>query len=296
MQQNDFLDQDFLQKLEQISLLSRKVFHGLLKGERRSKKKGVSIEFADYRDYVPGDDLRFLDWNIYGRLERLFIKLFQEEEDLNVFFLVDSSESMNFGTPSKWIYAKKLVAALSYVALMGLDRISVAAFAGNVHDHLPLMRGKHAVWRLFEFLRNLDIHSQEPTNLEQACRTFAMQSKSSGMIILLSDFMDPGGYEEGLKFFASRNHDVLAIQILSPEEIQPTLVGDIRLVDCETASTVDLSISAHLLTRYDHILHGYLQQLKDWCVRHDIFYLFTSTEQSFEDLVLKYLRNLGMVH
>ena len=151
MANDSLLDQEFMHKLEQLALFSRKVFRGLLKGERRSKKKGVSIEFADYRDYVPGDDLRFLDWNIYGRLERLFIKLFQEEEDLNILFLLDGSRSMTFGSPSKFDYGKKVAAALGYIALANLDRVAVSVFSSQLDHLFPLSRGKQSAWRLFDF-------------------------------------------------------------------------------------------------------------------------------------------------
>lgn len=294
MNQIDFLDHEFLQKLEHLSLLSRKVFRGLLKGERRSKKKGISIEFADYREYVPGDDLRFLDWNIFGRLGSLFIKLFQEEEDLNIYFLLDISASMDFGNPTKFLYAKKLVAALGYIALNGLDRVSVSVFSNDIHDSFPLSRGKTSVWKFFNFLNQVQITDQ-PTDLYQSCRAFAYRTKGSGILIVLSDFLDPNGYEHALPFFINANRDVFVLQILSDDEINPKLTGDIRLVDSEVNSEVDLSISNNLLNRYHQILQGYLTQLQTWCFQREILYLLANTNQPFEDLVLQYFRKIGMI-
>lgn len=295
MNQTEFLDAEFLQKLENLSLLSRKVFRGLLKGERRSKKKGISIEFADYREYVPGDDLRFLDWNIYGRLGALFIKLFQEEEDLNVHFFLDASCSMDFGNPTKFIYAKKLIAALGYIALGGLDRVSVSAFADDVQESFPLSRGRAAIWKFFDFLSKIPIAADKPTDFYQSCRSYAYRTKGSGIVVVLSDFLDPHGYERALPFFINPHRDVFIVQILSDEEMNPKLTGDIRLIDSEIASDVDLSISSGLLHRYQQILHGYIHQLQTWCFQREILYLLAPTHQPFEDLVLQYFRKIGML-
>lgn len=200
---------------------------------------------------------------------------------------------MNYGNPNKLLYAKKVLAALGYIALNNLDRVAVGGFSSNIDHYFPLARGKQSAWRLFEFLEN--ISPGNDTDLYQACRSFALRFKSSSMIILISDFMDPAGYEQALKFFATGNKDVFIIHIVSPQEITPTLAGDLRLVDSETGQQTDLSISDTLLKRYQHILHGYIQELQSWCSKHDMFYLYTSTEQSFEDLVLRYLRRIGML-
>ena len=296
MQEESFLDKEFMNKLEALSLFSRKVFRGLLKGERRSKKKGVSIEFADYRDYTPGDDLRFLDWNIYGRLERLFIKLFQEEEDLNIYFLLDRSASMGFGSPEKFFYSKKLLASLAYIALSNLDRVAVATFCADVDSFFPISRGKQSAWRLFEFLAKISCDTQgQVTDLYKSCRSFSMKFKNPGIVIVLSDFMNEEGFEKALSFFATSAKDTFLFHILSQEEIHPDVTGDIRLVDCETKQPVDVSISDRLLREYQSILQGYIQKLHDWSNKHDIFYMYTSNQQSFEDLVMKYLRKIGMI-
>ncbi|NUM37079.1 MAG: DUF58 domain-containing protein [Candidatus Brocadiae bacterium] len=296
MAEQSFLDKEFMNQLEQLSLFSRKVFRGLLKGERRSKKKGVSIEFADYRDYTPGDDLRFLDWNIYGRLERLLIKLFQEEEDLNIYFLLDRSPSMKFGSPEKFLFSKKLLAALAYIGLINLDRVAVGSFCSDLDYFFPLSRGKQSVWRLFEFLESIPCASGgEVTDLYKSCRSFATKFKSSSMVILLSDFMNEEGFEKALSFFATASKDTFLFHILSQEEINPALAGDLRLVDSETLSYTDVSISDALLKKYQAILRGYIQKLHDWSNKHDIFYSYTSNKQSFEDLVMKYLREIGML-
>ena len=289
----ELLDSEFMKALERLSLVSRKIFRGLLKGERRSKKKGVSIEFEDYRNYVLGDDLRFLDWNIFARLDRLFLKLFQEEEDLNIFFLIDGSESMNFGTPTKFLYAKKIAAALGYVALGNLDRVAAGIFSSDLHHVFPLTRGKNAAWRLFHFLQ--ETPAEGATDLCTSLRSFALRFKSSGIVIILSDYMDPAGVKNAFKFFSSRQYDLFVVQILSQEELQPQLVGDIRLLDSETDAGTDLSISAELLQRYQLILQGFQEHLRRFCHRQDIFYTWTSNQVPFEELVLRYMKGIGLL-
>ena len=182
------LDAHFLARLEQLELVSRKIFLGHMKGERRSKRKGQSVEFADYRNYVKGDDLRFLDWNLYARLDRLFIRLFLEEEDLHFHILIDSSLSMDFGKPTKLHYAKQVAAALAFVGLVNMDRVVVEAFNERSTQCLPAVRGRKSLWRVLDFLQKVEAGG--PGNLREALRVFSMKSSGKGIVVLLSDFMD----------------------------------------------------------------------------------------------------------
>ena len=162
------LDPQFLARLEQLELSSRKIFQGRMKGERRSKRKGQSVEFADYRNYVVGDDLRFLDWNLYARLDRLFLRLFMEEEDLHVHVLVDNSLSMDFGTPTKLHYARQVAAALGFIGLVNLDRVVVQAFNDRLTQTSPVLRGRRSLWRLLDFLGQ--VRPAGPSNLARALK------------------------------------------------------------------------------------------------------------------------------
>src|SRR5881275_391529 len=182
------LDPKFLARLEQLELVSRKIFLGRLKGERRSKRKGQSVEFADYRNYVVGDDLRFLDWNLYARLDRLFIRLFMEEEDLHVYILIDNSLSMDFGSPSKLHYAKQVAAALGFIGLVNMDRVVVEVFNDRLTQSLPPVRGRRSLWRLMDFLTKIE--PAGPSDLRQALRTFSLKSSGKGVVVLLTDLMD----------------------------------------------------------------------------------------------------------
>src|SRR5438132_9759941 len=192
------LDPLFLHKLEQLELVSRKIFTGAIKGERRSKRKGQSVEFADYRNYVKGDDLRHLDWNLYARLDRLFIRLFQEEEDLHFYVLIDNSLSMDFGNPSKLHYAKQIAAALGFIGLVNLDRVVVEAFNDRLTQTMPAIRGRRSLWRLMDFLNK--VQPAGGSDMAQSLRTFSLKSSGKGIVVILSDFMDKNGYEEALRY------------------------------------------------------------------------------------------------
>src|SRR5436190_9865615 len=178
------LDPQFLARLEQLELVSRKIFVGVMKGERRSKRKGQSVEFADYRNYVKGDDLRFLDWNLYARLDRLFIRLFMEEEDLHFYVLIDNSLSMDFGTPTKLHYAKQVAAALAFVGLVNMDRVAVEVFSERLTQSMPPTRGRRSLWRVLDFLGKIE--PAGPSNMKEALRTFSIKSSGKGIVILLS--------------------------------------------------------------------------------------------------------------
>src|ERR1700675_219407 len=213
------LDPQFLARLEQLELVSRKIFLGLMKGERKSKRKGQSVEFADYRNYVKGDDLRHLDWNLYARLDRLFIRLFMEEEDLHFYVLIDNSLSMDFGTPSKLHYARQVAAALAFVGLVNMDRVVIEVFNDRLAQSLPAVRGRRSLWRVLDFLQKLE--PAGPSNLRESLKTFTMKSSGKGVVVLLSDMMDKAGYDEALRYLVARQFDIYVIQILSLEELEP---------------------------------------------------------------------------
>ncbi len=292
-EKQQLLEPDFLVRLEQLELLSRKIFLGRMKGERRSKKKGQSVEFADYRNYVIGDDLRFLDWNLYGRLDKLFIRLFMEEEDLHFYVLIDNSLSMDFGNPSKLHYAKQIAAALGFIGLVNMDRVVVEAFNERMTQSMPAARGRRSMWRLMDFLKKVE--PAGPSDLKQALKTFSLKSSGKGIVVLLSDFMDKGGYEDALRYLIARNMDIYVIQILSQEEIEPEIVGDLRLVDIEDDDVAEITVSGPLLKKYKQNLAAYRAGIHEFCTRRGVTYLFTSNQVPFDRLVLTYLRQKGLV-
>jgi uncharacterized protein (DUF58 family) len=287
------LDPQFLARLEQLELVSRKIFLGRMKGERRSKRKGQSVEFADYRNYVVGDDLRFLDWNLFARLDRLFLRLFMEEEDLHFSILIDNSLSMDFGTPTKLHYAKQLTAALGFIGLVNMDRVVVEAFNDRLTQSMPPARGKRSFWRLLDFLQKLE--PAGPSDLKRALRSFSIKCSGKGVVVVLSDFMDKGGYQDALRYLIARQLDVYVIQILSQEEIEPEIVGDLKLVDIEDEDVAEITVSGPLLKRYKQNLEAYRAGLYEFCTRRGVACLFTSNQVPFDRLVFSYLRQRGLV-
>ncbi|MCB9850157.1 MAG: DUF58 domain-containing protein [Phycisphaerales bacterium] len=287
------LEPDFIARLERLEIVSRKIFHGKMRGERRSKRRGESVEFADYRNYVIGDDLRFLDWNIYARLERLFVKLFLEEEDLHVNLLVDISGSMDIGKPLKSRYAMQIAAALAYIGLSNNDRVSVYAFADGLNYELSGLRGKRMIAKVFDFLGNVECGGV--SNLSRACKQYAMRHAQAGILLVLSDFFDKGGYESGLRMLLGRKFDIYCIQVLAPEEIDPQLTGELRLTDVEDDDIAEVSISRALINRYKHNLQAYCAELQSFCTRRGMTYALANTQVPFDQIVMGYLRRRGLL-
>lgn len=290
---DELLDPEFMNRLDQLSLVSRKIFAGKMRGERLTKRRGASAEFADYRNYVSGDDLRHLDWNIYARLNKLFIKLFLEEEDLHISVLIDVSRSMDWGDPNKGLYARRVAAAIAYIGLVNFDRVSLYGFANGLQFELSGVRGRRLVARVIDFLTQLEFAG--PGDLEAAGKQFAIRHPQPGIVLLLSDFIDKRGYEGGLRFLLARKYDIYALQILSPEEIDPRLAGDLRLTDIEDEDFAEVTVGRALLNRYKRNLEAYCSGLRDFCAARGINYMFTSTEVPFDQMVLSYFRKRGLL-
>lgn len=289
----ELLSPEFMNKLDQLSLISRKIFLGKMRGERLSKRRGESVEFADYRPYVVGDDLRFLDWNIYARLEKLFLKLFLQEEDLHVSILVDVSKSMNWGQPHKGLYARRVAAAVAYIGLVNFDRVSVHAYADGLRGSLAGIRGRRLMHKVVGFLDRTEYEGV--SNLSATGRQFAIRHPQQGIVLVISDFFEKGGFEDGFRFLLGRNYDLYALQVLSPEEQDPPLVGDLRLTDIEDADVAEVTISRALLNKYKQKLQAYCTSLRDYCTRRGINYLFAGSEVPFDQIVLSYFRTRGLL-
>ena len=288
---------DLMKRLEQLQLLARRRSKSTAKGERRSGARGQSVEFADYRTYVPGDDLRRIDWNLFGRLGRLFLKLYEEERELPVTIYLDSSESMSFGWVSKFDFARQVAAAVGYVALCGFDRVTVEPFpladdqAGLVGE-LRAVRGRRSAMRFFDNLNRLKAGGTADFN--QALRLGAMKHRAQGVIVVLSDFLDPAGYEDGLKSLASRGSEVHAVQILAPEELEPSSYGDLRVIDSETGAEQEVTFGKYRLKSYRATVQNYCRRLQEYCRARGIRYQLAQSDTPIEDLLLKAMRTGGM--
>jgi uncharacterized protein (DUF58 family) len=290
---DQLLSPEFLTKIRQLELVARRLFAGRLKGERRTRNRGTSVEFADYRNYVFGDEPRFVDWNTYGRLEKLFLKLFIEEEDLFIYLLVDTSRSMAFGAPQKLLYAKRVAAALSYMALLGADRVSVGGFGTGMRHSLPPKRGRSQAKDIFGFLASME--PEGATSLAETASRFALTTRRSGLVIVISDFLDKEGYETAFKQLLHKKCEVFAVHVLEPGELDPRMQGDLRLVDVEDDSVAEVTVTERLLRQYRGLMETWCEQLRTFCVKRGIGYIRATTDTPFEDLVLRTLKLAGLV-
>jgi uncharacterized protein (DUF58 family) len=289
----EILTPELLAQLERLELVTRKIFRGRMKGERRSKRKGQSVEFADFRNYVAGDDLRLLDWNLYARLDKLIIKLFMEEEDLHFYTLIDASMSMDFGTPTKLEYAKQLAAALSFIGLVRGDRVRIESIGQPASYRGPVLRGRSNVWRMIKQLD--ETVPGENTSLAAGVKNFCIRNPGKGIVLLISDLMDKEGYETALRYFVSNEMDCYVIHLLSQEELQPDVKGDLKLVDCEDADEAEVTISAPLLARYQQTLAAFTRGAQEFCSRRGIHYMLANNQLPVADLVGQHLRRRGLV-
>lgn len=290
---SSLLSPELMAQLERLELVTRKVFRGRMKGERRSKRKGQSVEFADFRNYVPGDDLRFIDWNMYARLDRLFLKMFLEEEDLHFYALIDASRSMTFGEPTKLEYAKQLAAALAFVGLARADRARVETLGQPPRVASPIFRGRRSAWRMLDYLENLE--PGEPTSLAQGVKNFCLRNSGKGIVVLISDLMDKDGYESALRYLLAQRLDVYVVHVLSQEELHPDIQGDLKLVDCEDDDFAEITVSAPLLKRYEQTLASFVGGAREFCARRGMNYVLANNQVPVEQLVGQYLRQRGLV-
>ncbi len=300
---NSLISADLLRRLEQLQLLAVRRSKSSLKGERRSRARGLSVEFADHRNYVLGDDLRYLDWNLLGRLDRLFLKLYEEERELPVRIFLDASESMSFGTPTKFDFARQVAAGIGYVALCGFDRVGVSIFPdasalrlgpgemspeAAARGALRAVRGRKSSLGYFQNLNTL--HCGGAAQFNAALRRGALEARQAGVAVVLSDFLDPEGYEEGLKALVGRGFQVYAVQILALEELNPTAFGDLRLVDSETGREQEVTFGKFRLSAYQASVERYIQRLREYCKGKGIAFFSVASTADLGDLLLRQLR------
>jgi uncharacterized protein (DUF58 family) len=286
-------DEAFLRQLERLMLVTKQAVHGGMKGVRRSVKRGQSVEFTDYRNYTLGDDLRALDWNLYARLEKLFVKLFIEEEDVNVHILLDASGSMDGGTPDKLLFGKRAAAALAYVGLASYDRVSMAVLQGKAARRFPPVRGTGRVFQVLADLSGIKPHNGT-TDLAAACRHYAAQITQRGPLILISDLFDENA-ERAISELAGTRCNVAVLHTLSSDELDPPLEGDLRLVDRETGSGVNVTADLFTLDAYRARLGAWQARLDEVSAKRRVAYLPTPTTMPLADLVFAELRRRQVV-
>jgi uncharacterized protein (DUF58 family) len=287
-------DSDFLKKLEYLSLVSRRVFRGQLLAQRRTMQLGGGIEFADHREYTPGDDFRYLDWNVFARHDELLLKRFQEEEDLHVYILLDSSRSMAYGDPVKFDYARQVAAALAYIALADLDRVAVVAFAGDIVADFPLTRGKSRILSLLKFLEALEPQGSM-TDLGRVVRNFVHRRQRRGLAVVISDLFDPNGFEGGMDLLRHHRYEPHIVQIFDRREAEPQVKGDVELVDVETGAIQKVTITERNLRQYRKIFADFIESVGRYCNTYGIGGTRSATDIPFDELLLRMMRAAGAV-
>jgi uncharacterized protein (DUF58 family) len=320
---DDLLGPGLAKRLDRLDIISRKVCGGRPPGDRPTKRRGESVEFDDYRDYTPGDDLRRLDWNVFARFDRFFIKLFRAEEDLGLHLLIDCSSSMLAGggdEPSKLLFAHRLAMALAYVGLVNQNRVSVAAFGHAGADplrRLAPLRGRAETVRVADFLlesvraaesapptgaESSGTRSGRDTSFERATRAFGLSRVGSGVVIVITDALFPAGLEQGLSYLVGGGGvDASVVQVLAPAEIAPEraaqagLVGDLRLTDAETGRGVEVTMSAAVIKRYKRGLDVHIERVQRACAARDTGHLLVPSDADVADLMLGQLRQRGVL-
>jgi uncharacterized protein (DUF58 family) len=289
-------DEKNLRKLEQLTLIANRVRGGAMKGDRRSSKRGTSIEFADYRNYTKGDDLRRLDWNVYARLEKPFIKLLEEEEDLAVHLLVDASDSMGHGEneeTQKLKYGLRLAGALGHIGMAAGDLVTVNLLRSSGDLRWGPFRGQQNTLRLLKFLEQGE--NAGITDLNLSLRNYALRGRRPGLLFVITDLLSPNGYETGLNALQSRGYEVGLIHVLSPEEVEPPMVGDVKLIDVETGSETEITLDAGMVDLYRRRLEEWRTEIADYCARRQIHYIPITTDMPWDKLVMQTLRMKGVV-
>jgi uncharacterized protein (DUF58 family) len=286
-------DSDFLKKLEYLSLVSRRVFRGRLLAQRRTKQLGGGIEFADHREYTPGDDLRYLDWNVYAKFGDLLLKRFQEEEDLHVYILLDASKSMDCGTPNKFDYARRIAAALAYIALADLDRVSILAYADKPLDVLPLTRGKDRVLSILKFLKDIKTGGAS-TDLATVAKSLVNRAQRTGLVVIISDLYDQVGFKAGVDLLRHRRFEPHVIQIHTAEEANPTFLGDIELDEVETGQRRKITVTERKQKQYRQLFTEFLTSIETYCKTYSLSCTRSTTDLPFDELIMRMMRASGI--
>ena len=286
-------DGEFLRKLELLDVIAKKVFAGVLRADRRSLRKGTSAEFADHRSYVAGDDFRHVDWHLFGRLEELFFKLYEEEENLHLTVLLDTSRSMDAGERNKFDYARQVTAALAYIGMSNMDSVNVVPVDARMGDALFGLKGRAKVFRLFEHLQGLACDGE--TDLAAAFKEFVGRERRRGVVIVVSDFYDLDGFRQALRYLRYPRHSVYAIHVVDRAEEEPALRGDLQLQDTETGGVREINVTDALLEKYKRAFAELADGVERFCMRSEMGYCRARTDVPFDELVLRILRRGGLV-
>lgn len=285
-----FTDPSFVRRLESLYLLARKVLSGSLQADRKTTRKGAGITFADYAEYRLGDDFRSIDWRIYAKFESLIIKLFELEEDATIYLLVDGSRSME----SKFRYARELAAALGYIALNSLDRLCVYGLADTLRPVVEPCRGRGKAMGMLKSLEEMATFGGD-TDFTLCAREFQARRKRKGVVIVISDFLFPGGFEEGLKYLQWHRHDLYCLQVQDDGDRRCDWKGDATLECVETGQTRRITVTPAEARAYEAAVAGWNESLREHCARSRIGLASTGPEVAFDTVIQEILRRGGLV-
>jgi uncharacterized protein (DUF58 family) len=287
-------DSAFLQRVERLSILNRQALRGPSAGHRNSPRHGASVEFADFRNYVKGDDFRRVDWKAYARLDRLFLRLYRAEELAVITLFLDHSRSMSFGEPTKALTAGRLAAVLAYIALNSYDTVALAGWGDRIDTFLPGQSGSAAIPGVWRAIARL-VDSPMPATNFSCLRNFGQYGHRTGIAIVLSDFMTDSNWRAGLRSLRAAGQEVTAIQILSPEEVSPPLRGDWKLVDAESGAFAEVTLSPHLLRSYREALERHTAAITEFCRREGIAFVRLSSDVDLAGTVITDLQAVGVL-
>lgn len=279
---SQIFDSDFLRKLEQLVISAGITLADGSSGNRKSRAKGSSVEFSDYREYSIGDDFKRIDWNAYGRFEKLFIKLFMEEREAPVQIFLDTSKSMDWGEPNKSIAARRLAAALSYISLANYDTVSLACMTDKTELTRNSLRGKNSFAEVLNILEGLEFGGN--TDIYNAISKYNMKM-GKGISIVISDFFSNGNILDMINYLKYRRQEVYLCQVLSPQEIEPELNVSLRLIDSETGEHKDVTASPLLIRTYKKVFNRFIDDIEEKCIVRGVYFIKMDTSMPVEYMI-----------
>jgi uncharacterized protein (DUF58 family) len=289
--EDKIFDAEFFKILQNLAVNIKKSASYGASGARKSRVKGTSVEFSDFREYIPGDDFRRIDWNAYGRFDKLFVKLFMEEREALVNIFIDSSKSMAFGEPSKSLMASRLAAAFSYIALNNQDRVCINTLRGSELRSTEALSGKMMLQRALSYLSDLKLEGTTDINSALARKDFG----GKGVSILLSDYFTPNGINDALKYLTFKKQEVILIHILSPEELNPDYYGQVRLIDSESSEERSIILNPSIMKAYRKQLDMFKTEIREAGRRFGAAYIEASSSEAFDKVILEKFTGSGVL-
>jgi len=286
---SELFDDEFMKKLEYLNIVSNRMIPGHLHGEHRAKKKTDSgIEFADYRQYVGGEDTKNVDWRTFMRLDKLILRMFEEDADLPIYIFFDASGSMDHGEPSKYDYARKIAAALAYIGLLNHDRVNLVGYADGISQEMSARKGKTQVWHAFRFLESVE--ADGTTSMQKAFRNFFSSRRRRGLVVVVSDFLDETGWDKAFDMLRYFRQDLFVVHVYSADEQRPEMPDEVLLEDSESGATERIKVTPGLLAAYAEMFEEHCEEVNTYCRKNGYGYVKTDTDLPFEDLILQVFR------